>query len=126
MGASVVVRGQDIMKPKEVIAKWVEVINKGNIDSVLELYGDNAVSHHITEDPVVGKQHVLKMFEHEFGISDFVCIAENIFEDGQWAILEFKNTKGFRGSCFFQIKDSKIVFQRGYWDKLSFLEQKNA
>ncbi len=113
------------MSPKEIIKKWVELFNEGNINSILELYVESAVSHHAADDPLMGKSNVLKMFERDFGISDFVCISENIFEDGQWAILEFKNTKGYRGSCFFQIEDSKIIFQRGYWDKLSFLNKED-
>lgn len=28
---------------------------------------------------------------------------------------------GLRGCGFFRVKDGKIVFQRGYWDKLTFL-----
>jgi limonene-1,2-epoxide hydrolase len=48
-----------------------------------------------------------------------VCMVENIFEDGQWAILEWKD---LRGCGFFRIEDDKIAFQRGYWDPLSFLK----
>jgi hypothetical protein len=51
------------------------------------------------------------------------CIPENIFEDGDWAILEWRDPLGLRGCGFFQIRDDRIVFQRGYWDRLSFLEQ---
>ena len=49
-----------------------------------------------------------------------ICIPENIFEDGDWAILEWKDPKGLRGCGFFHIVDNKIIFQRGYWDKHSF------
>ena len=51
-------------------------------------------------------------------VKDF--IPENIIEDGEWVILEWKDPKEMRGCGFFHIKDGKIVFQRGYWDKLSF------
>ena len=30
---------------------------------------------------------------------------------------------GLRGCGFFRIRDGRIVFQRGYWDKLTFLRQ---
>ncbi len=43
----------------------------------------------------------------------------------EWVILEWKDPLGLRGCGFFQIKDDKIIFQRGYWDKLSFLKQHN-
>ncbi|MOA62689.1 hypothetical protein D3C78_1881860 [compost metagenome] len=62
------------------------------------------------------------MFNEEFGRAKMVCNVENIFEDGEWAILEWKDTLGLRGCGFFFIVDDKIRFQRGYWDKLSFLK----
>jgi hypothetical protein len=37
------------------------------------------------------------------------------------AILEWSDPLGLRGCGFFHILDEKIAFQRGYWDKLSFL-----
>jgi len=49
-----------------------------------------------------------------------VCIIENIFEEGDVGILEWKDPKGLRGYGVFWIKSAKIVYQRGYWDKLSF------
>lgn len=61
------------------------------------------------------------MFLAEFSNADMTCIAENIFQDGEWAILEWKDPLGLRGCGFFKIIDGKIKFQRGYWDKLSFL-----
>ena len=57
------------------------------------------------------------------GIFSGSFIIENIFEDKDWAILEWKDPLGLRGCSFFQIKEDKIIFQRGYWDKLSFLRQ---
>ena len=47
-------------------------------------------------------------------------IVENIFEDGEWAILEWSDPNGLRGCGFFHVKDSQIIFQRGYFDQLSF------
>jgi len=49
------------------------------------------------------------------------CIVENLFVDGDWAILEWRDPSGLRGCGFFHIVNDNIVFQRGYWDKLSFL-----
>lgn len=50
-----------------------------------------------------------------------VCIVENVFEDGEWAILEWRDPLGLRGCGFFHVIDARIVCQRGYWDKLTFL-----
>jgi hypothetical protein len=66
---------------------------------------------------------IRQMFEQDFSNAKMVCIVENIFEDGQWAILEWRDPLGLRGCGFFQIVNDKILFQRGYWDKLSFLKQ---
>jgi hypothetical protein len=46
---------------------------------------------------------------------------ENIFEDGEWAMLEWRDPLGLRGCGFFHVVAGRIVFQRGYWDRLSFL-----
>jgi hypothetical protein len=61
------------------------------------------------------------MFKAGFETAEMVCIRENLFEDGEWAILEWRDTKGLRGCGFFHVVDGKIAFQRGYWDKLSFI-----
>ncbi len=54
-----------------------------------------------------------------------VYIIENIFKDGEWAILEWRDLLGLRGCGFFRIVDGKLIFPRGCWDKLSFLKQHN-
>jgi hypothetical protein len=48
------------------------------------------------------------------------CIVENIFEEGEWAILEWRDPNGMRGCGFFQVRNDQITFQRGYFDQLSF------
>lgn len=42
-----------------------------------------------------------------------VCIFENIFQDGEWAILEWRDPLRLRGCGFFHVVQGKIVFQRG-------------
>ena len=67
------------------------------------------------------------------------CRVENIFEDGEWAIIEWSGGgtlvgefagqaptgRSFmlRGCGFFHIVDGKIRFQRGYWDKATWFKQ---
>jgi len=65
------------------------------------------------------------MFTTVFGGAEMGCIVENIFVDGDWAILEWKDPTGLRGCGFFNIDNGQIKFQRGYWDKLSFLKAHN-
>jgi len=109
------------MKRKEVIQEWVKLFNQGNAEAIAELYHDDAVNHQVANEPIEGKELIKEIFRNEFTTVDMTCIVENIFEDGEWAILEWKDPLGLRGSGFFHIIDGKIKFQRGYWDKLSFL-----
>ena len=111
------------MKPKELILKWVESFNRGNVNEIIHYYHEDAINHQVANDPVIGKAAIEEMFTKEFASATMVCIIENIFEDGEWAILEWKDPLGLRGCGFFRVVDDKIIFQRGYWDKLSFLRQ---
>ena len=113
------------MKPKELVLKWVDTFNKGDAESLAEFYADDAVNHQVANEPVSGKTDIRKMFVEEFARAEMTCIIENLFEDGEWAILEWKDPAGLRGCGFFKVKNDKIVFQRGYWDKLSFLRLHN-
>ena len=109
------------MKPKDVLQKWVDVFNQGNAHDIAELYHENAINHQVVNAPIHGKENIRKMFLDDFAKTKMVCIVENIFEDGEWAILEWKDPLGLRGCGFFHIIDDKIIFQRGYWDKLTFI-----
>lgn len=113
------------MSPKEIINKWVELFNEGNSIELSNLYHEDAINHQVTNEPVSGKTAIQKMFESEFVAAKMVCIIEKKFKDGNWGILEWKDPLGLRGCGFFQIIDGRIKFQRGYWDKLSFLRQHN-
>jgi len=109
------------MKPKEVVKKWISLFNEGNAEKIAELYHLDAVNHQVANQPIEGRIAIKEMFTSEFKMVEMICIPENIFEDGEWAILEWKDSLGLRGCGFFQVTDGKIKFQRGYWDKLSFL-----
>lgn len=111
------------MRPREIVTAWVEAFNRGDPDELAGFYGVDAVNHQVTREPVEGRAAIRDMFAREFAEAEMVCIVENLFEDGDWAILEWKDPLGLRGCGFFRIRDGKIVFQRGYWDKLSFLRQ---
>lgn len=109
------------MQPKDIIVKWVEAFNAGDAHALAEFYHRDAINHQVANDPVVGKEAIFQMFEADFDNAEMTCIPENIFVDGNWTILEWKDPLGLRGCGFFQIEDDQIIFQRGYWDKLSFL-----
>jgi limonene-1,2-epoxide hydrolase len=107
--------------PKQVIISWVEAFNRADVNALANFYSEDAINHQVAEKPVHGRDAIRQMFETEFSRTRMVCIVENIFEDGEWGILEWKDPLGLRGCGFFHITNDKIVLQRGYWDKLSFL-----
>ena len=109
------------MSPREIVKAWVEAFNRADVEALTSFYRDDAINHQVAEQPVEGRDAIREMFATGFAAADMVCIVEHIFEDGEWAILEWRDPKGLRGCGFFHILDGKIVFQRGYWDKLTFL-----
>jgi hypothetical protein len=111
------------MNRKQFIQTWVNTFNEADAARLAEFYAEDAINHQVVTEPVKGKAAIQKFFEDAFAQAKMVCIIENIFEDGEWAILEWKDPLGLRGCCFFHIVNDKIIFQRGYWDKLSFLKQ---
>ncbi len=113
------------MGPKELIEAWVAAFNRGKADEMAAFYHDDAVNHQVALEPVTGREAIHAMFAREFAQARMVCIVENIFADGDWAILEWRDPLGLRGCGFFRITDGKIAFQRGYWDRLSFLKLHN-
>ena len=113
------------MEAKALIESWVDTFNRGDAEALAEFYHEDAINHQITQDPIEGKSAIKKMFEAEFAQAEMNCQIENIFNDGDWVILEWKDPIGLRGCGFFHILDDKIKFQRGYWDKLSFLRLHN-
>ena len=113
------------MKPIDILYMWIEAFNNADVEMIAELYDDNAINHQVANAPVQGKLAIKEMFRNDFNNAKMVCIVENIFENGDWVILEWSDPLGLRGCGFFQILNDKIMLQRGYWDKLSFLKQNN-
>lgn len=109
------------MRPSQVVERWVKAFNRADVASLAELYADAAVNHQVAAHEVVGRENIRQMFAQEFEQASMTCIVENLFEDGEWAILEWRDPLGLRGCGFFRVVEGRIVFQRGYWDKLSFL-----
>lgn len=109
------------MRPKELVLSWVDAFNRADAEALASFYAEDAVNHQVAEAPVKGRAAIRDMFAAEFAAADMVCIVEQVFEDGEWAILEWRDPNGLRGCGFFHVVDDRILFQRGYWDKLSFL-----
>ena len=110
------------MTPRQVVETWVERFNAGDAAGLAELYHVDAVNHQVTQAPVEGRDSIRAMFEREFAAAEMVCIVEVIHEVGDVAALEWRDPLGLRGCGFFTVRDGRIAFQRGYWDRLSFLK----
>ncbi|KHK93288.1 nuclear transport factor 2 family protein [Novosphingobium malaysiense] len=108
--------------PRQVVETWVERFNAGDADGLAALYAEDAVNHQMTQDPVEGRAAIRTMFENEFAAAEMTCLVEAIHEAGDVVALEWRDPLGLRGCGFFTVKDGLIHFQRGYWDKLSFLK----
>jgi ketosteroid isomerase-like protein len=111
------------MRPKDLVRAWVEAFNRADADALASFYAEDAVNHQVAEQPVAGRPAIRRMFADGFAAAKMVCIVEQLLEDGEWAILEWRDPLGLRGCGFFHVVDGKIAFQRGYWDKLTFLRQ---
>lgn len=109
------------MTARQLVEEWIRRFNAGNAAALAQLYHEDAINHQVTQAPVEGRHAVEQMFASEFATAEMVCIPEIIHEAGDVAILEWRDPLGLRGCGIFTVRDSKIILQRGYWDKLSFL-----
>jgi len=91
------------LSPREVLECWIDRFNAADADGLAALYHEDAVNHQVMWDPLAGR--------------------EAIHETGEVVALEWRDPLGLRGCGFFTVRDGLIVFQRGYWDRLSFLKQ---
>lgn len=109
------------MSLKNIIQDWVNAFNLKDYEKLAEFYHEDAINHQIANEPIFGKAAIGEMFKNEFQY-EMTCIVENIFEDNDWAILEWRDPNGLRGCGFFHFIDGKIKMQRGYWDKMTMLK----
>ena len=127
--------------PREVIQDWVAAFNQRNAHAAVQLYHEDATNFQVAlGDPTVGREAILDdllSFFHAF--PDNFTDVENLFEEGEWAILEWfgggtwrgefagmsPNGRSFklRGCGFFYITDGRIRFQRRYFDKATWFGQ---
>jgi hypothetical protein len=108
------------MSPKQLVQEWIGRFNAADVDGLASLYAPDATNHQVVMAPLLGREAIRHMFGTEFDRAEMTCIPENLFEDGEWAILEWRDPNGLRGCGFFHVRNDQIVFQRGYFDQLSF------
>jgi steroid delta-isomerase-like uncharacterized protein len=127
--------------PKQVVTDWVAAFNARDAAAAAALYHDDAINVQVAlNKPARGREEIYKFLAAFFrGFPDNYTIAENLFRDGEWAILEWRgggtflgefdghapNGKSFtlHGCGFFNVVAGKIRFQRGYFDKATWYKQ---
>ena len=115
--------GVNMRSPKEVVQAWVEAFNRADIEALGDLYAEDATNHQVMWEPLEGRAAICEMLRNEFDRAEMTCLVENLFQDGDTAILAWRDPKGLRGCGFFNVVEGRIQFQRGYFDQLSFLRQ---
>ncbi|MDX1569323.1 MAG: nuclear transport factor 2 family protein [Xanthomonadales bacterium] len=109
------------MSPSQLVRRWIECFNAGDLTALVALYAPDATNHQVVFDqPLRGRDAIRRFFEIEIARADMVCNEEQLFEDGDWAILEWSDPLGLRGCGFFHVTDDQIIEQRGYFDQLTF------
>ena len=61
-----------MLSPKEVVNKWVDAFNAGDVDMIVSLYDNNATNHQVANEPVVGAAAIREMFANEFSTAKMV------------------------------------------------------
>lgn len=82
------------MTPRELLSIWVDLFNQYDYNALAELYDDDCINHQTPNGIIQGKPKIKQQFKNEFDQFEMVCIIENIFEDGDVGILEWKDPKG--------------------------------
>ena len=127
--------------PKEVALAWLDAWNKHDAAVLVELYAEDAENIQVAfGESLRGREALLENFNIFFkAFPDSYTNPENVFVDGEWAIIEWNgggtftgalgdiqpNGKSFnlRGCGFLHIIKGKIRFQRGYFDRYTWFSQ---
>ena len=126
---------------KKLLQSWIDAFQRRDFDAVVACYADDAVNFQVAAgEPSVGIEQI-RFDTAEFfrGFPDAWSRVENLMGDGDWAAWEWVGGGTFtgefygnrptgkafeiRGCGFFKFRDGKIIYQRGYWDKLSWFKQ---
>lgn len=125
----------------EVVREWAAAFHRHDAKGAAALYHEDATNHQLAAgEPAVGRAAILATFENFFrAFPDSYTRVENVFAEGEWALLEWSgggtwrgdyggaqaNGKSFtlRGCGVFHVVNGKIQQQRGYWDKATWFRQ---
>lgn len=129
------------MDSKQLLQIWIDAFQHWDTEAVVACYADDAVNLQVAAgEPAVGIEQIRKDTAEFFqGFPDAWSRVDNVMGDGDWAAWEWVGggtltgefygnqptgkTFEIRGCGFFNFRYGKIIYQRGYWDKLSWFKQ---
>lgn len=129
------------MTSKEILSEWIKAFNDHDVEALTASYHPEAINYQVAAgEPLIGREKIRDDLINFFSaFPDVYADVENLIGDGDWAAWEwlgggtFKGEflgveptgKSFklRGCGFFQMKEGLIIYQRGYWDKLTWFSQ---
>ncbi len=126
--------------PRQIVEAWSVAFNHKDVNALTALYADDAVNWQVADEPLRGRNAIresFRLFFRAFPDAGFRTI--NLLEDGEWVALEWEgwgthrgefaghppSGRSFelRGCGFFQVRGGQIIYQRGYWDRVSWFRQ---
>lgn len=105
--------------PRGVARRWVAAFNAADVDALAALYHDDATDHQVARESVHGRDAIRARYAADFADAATECVPVNLFEDGEWAILEWKDPNGLLGCELFEVIDGRVKLRRSYWDRLN-------
>jgi len=129
------------MNSKQLLQIWIEAFQARDVERVTRCYAPDAVNFQVAAgEPAVGRDQIAAGNEAFFrGFPDAWSKVEDLLGDGDRAAWEWVGGGTFlgefnghkptgrsfviRGCGFFHFRESEIIYQRGYWDKLSWFTQ---
>lgn len=111
------------MKASEVVLRWVELFNAGDVEQIIELYADAASLHVTFAEPVKGRAAIEAMFREYFAAGPLHCLVQSVHDAGGSAVLEWQDKMGLLGCNIYEVEGRQIVRQRNYFDQLTFFRK---
>ena len=56
---------------------WVDAFNRADVETLADLYSENAINHQVMWQPIEGRAAIREMFEREFARADMTWIADS-------------------------------------------------
>ncbi|MFQ6083169.1 MAG: nuclear transport factor 2 family protein, partial [Candidatus Aminicenantia bacterium] len=83
--------------PREIIIRWTELFNRQDAKALKELYAPDATNFQVPDQPITGEDAIYESFRDFFqAFPDAGFLIVNLFEDGEWVILEWEGWGTFK------------------------------